>query len=411
MSNPSRLLEQPSAFETVPDALVGAIVGRRESLLAADMTAHADAVRKAFAGRRILVVGAAGSIGAATVRAICALRPAYLALVDISENALADLVRRLRASDLTVPDGFSTSVVAAGTPGFARYFAAEGPFDLTMNFAALKHVRSERDPYSLMRLLETNVLATDQLVELVRQHSGRLFSVSSDKAVHPASLMGASKRWMELLLADGRVHATSARFANVAFSAGSLLHAFRDRLLARQPLGAPSDVSRYFISHREAAELCILAAALGAPGEVFVPRLSAERDLLAMTEAARRVLAYCGLEPELHDDEESAKASCALRAERPTAWPCVFAPSDTAGEKPIEELSYPDEPLDESRLTAVSVAGIAPAAPERLRAARDGLAALQAAPEWRKPDIVRLVADVVPQLAHVESARSLDAKL
>jgi FlaA1/EpsC-like NDP-sugar epimerase len=411
MSKPFRLLEQPSAFESVPDALVRSITGRNDPLTAADMAAHAEAVAAAFTGRRVLVVGAAGSIGAATVAAICGLRPASLALVDISENALADLVRRLRAGGTPVPEDFSTSVVAAGTPGFARYFAAEGPFDLTMNFAALKHVRSERDPYSLMRLLETNVLATDQLVELIRQSGGRLFSVSSDKAVYPASLMGASKRWMELLLADGRVQATSARFANVAFSAGSLLHAFKDRLLARQPFGAPSDVARYFISHREAAELCILAAALGAPGEVFVPRLTAERDLLPMTEAARRVLDFCGLEPELHADEASAKASPELRAEHPAAWPCVFAPSDTAGEKPAEEFAYPDEPLDEDRLAALSVARIAPAAPERLRAALDALISLQAAPSWDKTEIVRIVAGIVPELAHVESARSLDAKL
>src|SRR5262249_9574899 len=224
------------------------------------------------------------------------------------------------------------------------------PFQTMFNFAALKHVRSERDPFSLMRMIETNVFAVEDLRDSAASCGARLFSVSSDKAVFPSSLMGATKRWMEKVLAEPlNAACASARFANVAFSNGSLLHAIFERLEQRQPVAAPDHIRRYFISHTEAAELCLLAGFLGRRAEIFVPRLDPARDSLLLDEAARRVLAFRGLEAAPCASEAEAKSSPLLAQTATRRWPCFFSPSDTTGEKDLVELLYADEAVDTSQ--------------------------------------------------------------
>src|SRR5215510_209476 len=284
-------------IEPVPPGLVSQITGRKRSLFHADMEKNRRALAQACSCARVLVIGAAGSIGSAVVKLLALLEPAALVLVDMNENSLADLVRALRAGTYRLPQDFATSVAMFGTPGFERFLRAAGPFQVMFNFAALKHVRSERDPFSLMRMIETNVFAVEDLGRSAASRGARLFSVSSDKAVFPSSLMGATKRWMERVLAESSNAAcASARFANVAFSNGSLLHAILERLEQRQPVAAPDNIRRYFISHTEAAELCLLAGFLGRSAEIFVPRLDPMRDSLLLDEAVRRVLAFRGLE-------------------------------------------------------------------------------------------------------------------
>jgi FlaA1/EpsC-like NDP-sugar epimerase len=400
-------------IEPVPPRLVWQITGRDRSLFDRDMERNRCALREAFSRARILVIGAAGSIGAAVVKLLASLEPAALVLVDMNENSLADLVRALRAGPYRLPDDFATSVVMLGTPGFERFLSAAGPFQIIFNFAALKHVRSERDPYSLMRMLETNVFAVEDLRDNKAARGARLFSVSSDKAVFPSSLMGASKRWMERVLADPSSQAvcTSARFANVAFSNGSLLHAILERLEQRQPVAAPNNVRRYFISHTEAAELCLLSGFLGGNAEIFVPRLDPARDSLLLDEAARRVLAFKGLEAILCTGEAEAKLSPLLAEATPRRWPCVFAPSDTSGEKDHEELLYAGETIDGSRFEAIDVVRSEPAHRARLAQARKAIEAIARQDAWAKGDIVDAIRYAVPELQHLERNRSLDSKL
>ena len=404
-------LQNTSVFEPVPDDLVARITGRNSSLFAQDLQDHKDQITKIIETARILIIGAAGSIGSATVKYVANLKPSALVLVDINENELANLVRLLRSGDFPLPRDFATSVAAMGSPGFERLFEAFGPFDLAMNFAALKHVRSERDPFSVMRILETNVLATDQLISLARNKGTRVFSVSSDKAVYPGNLMGASKRWMERLLRTPGVNATSARFANVAFSRGSLLSAFCDRLAMRQPMAAPNDVERYFISHREAAELCLLGAVCCQAGEVIMPKLDPSSDRIRLDDAAARFLGFCGLRPEYCASAEEAKQSPYLLQDEPSAWPCFFSASNTAGEKPAEEFRYPFEQHDDKRFRRATAAVIEEPDWSNLAEARERVKAVAASRAWMKNELEKAIKCAVPELQHVENALSLDAKL
>ncbi|MBM3566841.1 MAG: NAD-dependent epimerase/dehydratase family protein, partial [Alphaproteobacteria bacterium] len=262
------------------DPLLARILGRSRSLFADDVAANAAFLKAAINGARILVIGAAGSIGAAFVKQLAAFNPASLHLVDIDENDLVELVRDLRSSPLNLPPDFRTVTADFAGPEFLRYARENAPYDVLANFSALKHVRAERDVYSLARMIEVNVAALDRCLG---QSDGlgfkRVFSVSTDKCVRPANLMGASKNLMEKVLFSrgGSFIATSARFANVAFSAGSLLEGFERRLAKGQPIAGPSDVKRYFISHEEAAQLCLLACFLGEDRQVFFPKLSEEK--------------------------------------------------------------------------------------------------------------------------------------
>ncbi|MBF0127713.1 MAG: polysaccharide biosynthesis protein, partial [Magnetococcales bacterium] len=242
--------------------LLRRILRREAPLFQEDMAARERELRETLTGARLLVIGAAGSIGSAFVREVVRYRLGGLRLVDPNENNLVELVRDLRAAALRVPDDFATSAIAMGSVEFEHFLEAQKSFDLVVNFAALKHVRAERDPYTLMRMLHVNVLALDELLQVLAVEPNRkLFSVSSDKAVHPANLMGASKSLMEQVMwrRSERIQVVTARFANVAFSDGSLLYGFQRRLEKRQPIAAPLDVRRYFLSHVEAGQLCLLA--------------------------------------------------------------------------------------------------------------------------------------------------------
>ncbi len=415
-------MEQPSAasagadaddwLEPVDPRLVAAITGRMRSLLAADVAHHERELGERLGGSQVLVIGASGSIGSAFVKLLARFRPAGLCLVDINENALADLVRDLRSSRHPVPERFFTTVAAFGSAGFSRFLEARGPFEAVFNFSALKHVRTERDPFGLMRMIETNALAVEDLVRGGLPAGTRFFSVSTDKAVRPTNLMGATKRWMERVVAAGEgTVGTTARFANVAFSAGSLPRAFLRRIELGEPLAGPSDVTRYFISHLEAAQLCLLGGLLGAAGEVFVPRLDPARDAVSFPEVARRVLRRFGMEPEWHDHEASAKESPALRSPRPARWPCVFTSSDTSGEKPLEELLYDHEPVDRARFRAIDVARQEPPDRTALAAARRMVQEVAGASVWEKARLVEAIATAAPEMQYRDLGRSLDEKM
>ena len=319
---------------------------RNTSLFQPDMQQRVDEIRDAVAGARILVIGGAGSIGSATVRELVRFQPAALHVIDQNENELAELVRSLRSAPQTFPvEDFRTLPLDYGSIAAGAFLRAEAPYDLVLNFAAIKHVRSEKDSFSILQMFDTNIVKQARLLGWLKNlgFQGRYFSVSTDKAANPTSLMGASKRVMEHVMFDpGLVPGlactiTSARFANVAFSNGSLLQSFVNRMRLGQPLAAPEGTRRYFVSLQESGQLCTLAAVTGADRHILIPRLDPETALIEMQLVAERFCAAMGYRPVPYRDEEQARQAVARdRAAR--SWPLLLTGLDTSGEKPYEEF-------------------------------------------------------------------------
>lgn len=391
------------------------ILKRRTSLFKEDLHRYGGGIRDRIRGRRILVIGAAGSIGSAFVRQLAPYAPQSLHLVDISENNLVEVVRDLRSSQVKLCDDFKTFAVGMGSREFEACYRSEEPYDYVVNFSALKHVRSERDPYSLMRMYLTNVRYVRDLLELLADAPGvKHFSVSSDKATNPANIMGATKIFMErvLLQYSGRVPFSTARFANVAFSDGSLLHGFLLRLQKKQPLAAPYDVRRYFISHEEAGQLCLLSCFLGENREIFFPELTEDKDLMTFSEIAVQVLAAYGYKPDLCASEDEAKVRAALLSEHSKAWPCYFFESDTTGEKAVEEFFTPDDSVDFGRFDKIGVIRqLMPASFENVEASMAAFESIRRKEKWSKEEMVEAIRVAVPELVHEEKGKYLDQKM
>ena len=414
------------------ESLTSQVTGRRQSFFAPALAALAKRPVAQVAGARILVAGGAGSIGSATIQELVAQGPAALAVLDPSENNLAELLRTLRSGSVPAPASLDVQPLDYGSQLARRWLERQKPFDLVLSFAALKHVRSERDEFSLLRMLEVNLVAADRFLAACRQighGKNGVFLVSTDKAADPVSLMGASKRAMELLLwahtvpgapaslidggtADALTRATSVRFANVAFSDGSLPWGFLQRLEKRQPLAGPSDIRRYLVSPREAGQLCLLAA-LGAPHRhVLIPELDPKRDTVTFRAIADAVLAERGLRPVEYSDAAAARAA----VDRDIAhggWPVVFLPSDTSGEKDIEVFAAPNEATTACGLPGcLAIPGLSPnqQALSELLTLIDGCCRLgQPVPD--KPTLTNAMSLVVRELRHHEAGRSLDSKM
>lgn len=396
------------------DPLLAAVLGRSASFLAQDLADAQDEIISAVKGQRILVIGGAGSIGRAFALEIVRHLPAALHLVDVSENSLVEVVRELRASRVTLPADFRTYALDFTAIEMVALLGASD-YDYVLNFSALKHVRSERDPFTLMRLLKVNVLGLHDLARRLIDGPTpvRLFSVSSDKAVRPASLMGASKALMErvLLHHSDSVAVSSARFANVAFSDGSLLESFGQRLSKRQPLSAPTDVRRYFISPPEAAQLCLLSCFTCGNGEIVFPRFTPE-SMETFADIARTFLAHHGLKPAECGSEDEAREMADGLGDAPTAWPCYFSASDTSGEKLFEEFTHPEEAVDDDRYATVGVVTHPiRSEPGDLLAAIAAIESHRASGRWSADELCDLVAGVVPEFQHVAADRNLDEKM
>ena len=397
--------------------LDGVVTGRERSLFEADMEASATAVGEAVRGRRALIIGGGGSIGAITTRILLDYGPKAVHVVDQNENYLAELVRDLRGRPEGLSDvDFRTFPIDYGSPIMERMLNEAECYDIVMHFAALKHVRSEKDLHSTMQMLDTNVVRHIRFKRwLARNDHGRIyFAVSTDKAANPTSLMGASKRLMEdVAFGVAMEHAastTSARFANVAFSNGSLLHGFLQRLERRQPFAVPRETRRYFISHREAGELCMLAALRIPDQHVAFPKLDPETNLQTLDSVAVRVLEAFNLQPEFLDDEEKARREVETLAKR-GRWPVLVTPLDTSGEKPFEEfVGYGETDVD------VGLGAIAALRHRPTRARENGLferlATLVNDPNEAigKADIIELLKEVMANFNHIETDRNLDQR-
>ena len=402
-------------MEVIIEQLTARVLGREYSFLAEDVAASEGTIREAVRDARILVIGASGSIGSAFVKELVAYQLRALHLVDISENTLVELVRDLRSSSCELPKDFATFAIDFGRAEMRALLAAES-YDYVLNFSALKHVRSERDPLTLMRLLDVNILSNHRLLDWIEEHQQlrKVFSVSSDKAVRSGNLMGASKAFMEriFLARADKIPFGSARFANVAFSDGSLLHSFRNRIAKGQPLSAPNDVRRYFISPQEAGQLCLLGCFVCNNGEIDYPLFNPDEDMSTFATIARSFLELQGLEPIECSSEEEAKERAQSITLGRKQWPCYFSGSNTSGEKAFEEFVDPGEKVDEDRFQKVGVI----TAPmfhgyEPLKGAIDELYRMQNAGSWTMDDLIETVRQAVPEMQHVKAEQNLDQKM
>jgi FlaA1/EpsC-like NDP-sugar epimerase len=393
------------------------LIGRSNRLFHDDIAAHEHTITQAIAGARVLIYGAAGSIGKEVAAQIFKRRPAALHMIDVSENNLVELVRDLRSSQGYIEGETLFLPLDMGSLEMAAFLATQKPYDYVLNLAAMKHVRSEKDAFSLMRMVRTNILDTMTTLQAARAGgTGKFFAVSTDKAMNPANLMGATKRIMEdCLFADSesRTAISTARFANVAFSDGSLLHGFRQRLVKRQPLSAPRDIRRYFVTGEESGELCLASLVLGAHREIFFPNLDAGLHLLTFSEIAIRFLEENGYEPVLVDSEDEARARVAeLAANR--RWPCHFFESDTSGEKPFEEFYGTQDTVDFTRFRDLGVIQ-APSlsATQHAEVSRflEVIAQLRKRGHWDKATLVQAITQACPGLDHVDTGRTLDNRM
>ena len=390
------------------------LIGRTEYLFESDIKKHEDHIRSIITNSRFLVIGGAGSIGQAVSREIFKRGPSALHVVDINENNLVELVRDIRSSIGYTPGDFRTFAVDCGSKEFHSLCENEGPYDYIFNLSALKHVRSEKDPYTLMRMLEVNIFNTINIVDIARKaKTKKYFCVSTDKAADPVSMMGASKRIMEMFLMreSSKQSISMARFANVAFSDGSLLHGFNLRFAKHQPFAAPNDVRRYFLTPEESGELCLLSGLLGDNRDIFFPKLSKKLHLITFSEIARRYLKSLGYEPyECSSEDEARKRTEELISTK--SWPCFFFQSDTTGEKDFEEFFTREEELIMDRYHSIGIiSNSLEYVSKDLDKFEAGARDLRAKPKWTKNDIVDLFNQVIPNFNHKETGKYLDEKM
>ena len=390
------------------------LIGRTSELFSNDLVVNKDKLTELITAGRFLVIGGAGSIGQAVSKEIFKRNPKALHIIDISENNMVELVRDIRSSEGYSDGDFKTFAIDCGGIEFEALMKQEGPYDYVFNLSALKHVRSEKDPYTLMRMIMVNVFNTIKTIQITQKFgTKKYFCISTDKAANPVNMMGASKRIMEIFLMRESLtqEISMARFANVAFSDGSLLHGFNQRFAKKQPFSAPNDVSRYFVTPKESGELCLLSGLLGGNRDIFFPKLSKKLHLITFSKIVFRYLrergykAYeCASEDEARDRAEELIAN--------KQWPCYFFKSDTTGEKDFEKFFTDKEDLDMERFKTIGVIKNKPDFDEaKLDNFMNGIEALRGKGTWTKDDIVKLYFDLLPEFAHKETGKYLDQRM
>ena len=390
------------------------LIGRKSFLLKKDLSETNVLVKEKVNESNFLILGAAGSIGQAVAKEIFKRNPKKLHAVDISENNLVELVRDIRSSYGYIEGEFKTFALDIGSWQYDAFIASDGNYDYVLNLSALKHVRSEKDPYTLMRMIEVNILNTLKTIEQSKKANvKKYFCVSTDKAANPVNMMGGSKRIMEMFLMRESKHIdiSTARFANVAFSDGSLLHGFNQRLTKLQPIVAPSDVKRYFVTPQESGELCLLSSLLGENRDIFFPKLSEELHLITFADIAQRYLHSKGYEVYLCETEQEARERIKDLPQQ-GKWPCLFTPSDTTGEKDFEEFFTDRETLDLERFNNLGVIknGLADTG-NQLDYFIDSIEQMRTRGSWTKEELVELFHTMIPDFGHEEKGRYLDGKM
>lgn len=414
------------------------VTKRPESLLKDDFVKYNTELNHRINGKKVLVIGGAGTIGSSYIKAILKFNIAKLVVVDINENGLTELVRDLRSAEgYNIPEEFIPYPVNFGDPVFEKIFHHHGPFEIVANFAAHKHVRSEKDIFSIEAMIENNVLRARKLLDLLLQYPPEhFFCVSTDKAANPVNIMGASKKLMEELImayAD-KLPIKTARFANVAFSNGSLPLGFLDRLNKNQPWSCPLGIRRFFVSPQESGELCLMASIMGESGDIFFPKLDEDRDMIPFDQIALDLLHYLGLEPDICKSEEEAREKSVIlnKAKRSEGsqqydnrsfvvppqddsnkkYPIYFFGSDTSGEKTFEEFFTEKEELDnDSFINLGVVKNSKKRSIQEIDAIFDQLHNLFESNQVSKAAIVEILKTYLPNFEHIETGKGLDSKM
>jgi FlaA1/EpsC-like NDP-sugar epimerase len=390
------------------------LIGRSKELFEDDLESYRKELQDIVSKSRFLVIGGAGSIGQAVSKEIFKRNPLKLHVVDISENNMVELVRDIRSSYGYIDGDFQTFALDAGSVEYDAFFESDGEYDYVLNLSALKHVRSEKDPYTLMRMIDVNIFNTEKTIDqCIAKGIKKYFCVSTDKAANPVNMMGASKRIMEMFLMrkSKEINISMARFANVAFSDGSLLHGFNQRIQKLQPIVAPNDIKRYFVIPKESGELCLMSCIFGENRDVFFPKLSESLHLITFADIAEKYLAELNYKPYLCHNEDEARDLIA-RLPGQQQWPCLFTSSDTTGEKDFEEFFTEHEVLDMNRFRNLGVIkNNLNYDNDKLEFFVRSISKLRQRKSWNKQDILEIFHEMIPDFGHKEVGRYLDAKM
>ncbi|MEO1487548.1 MAG: UDP-N-acetylglucosamine 4,6-dehydratase [Bacteroidota bacterium] len=390
------------------------LIGRKKELFSQDIANNEIALKNEVEKSSFLVLGGAGSIGQAVTKEIFRRNPRKLHVVDLSENNLVELVRDIRSTYGYINGDFQTFALDIGSSEYDAFFEADGNYNYILNLSALKHVRSEKDPFTLMRMVDVNIFNTKKTVEqAIHKGVKKYFCVSTDKAANPVNMMGASKRIMEMFLMrkSQEINISMARFANVAFSDGSLLYGFDKRISKRQPIVAPSDIKRYFVIPKESGELCLMSCVFGGNRDIFFPKLSEELHLITFAEIAVKYLHQLGYDPNICKTEEEARQAT-KNIFSDNKWPCLFTKSDTTGEKDFEEFFTSEENLDMTRFINLGIIkNELSFNSELLDLFESSIHRLKEKGAWTKQDILHLFLKLLPKFEHQEKGKYLDSKM
>jgi FlaA1/EpsC-like NDP-sugar epimerase len=390
------------------------LIGRRKELFSEDILNYENELQKTISKSSFLVIGGAGSIGQAVTKEIFKRNPKILHVVDISENNMVELVRDIRSSYGYIDGDFKTFALDIGSLEYDAFISNFGKYDYVLNLSALKHVRSEKDPFTLMRLINTNIFNTKKTIQQsIKNKTKKYFCVSTDKAANPVNMMGASKKIMEMfaMQQSKNIAISMARFANVAFSDGSLLHGFNQRIQKQQPIVAPNDIKRYFVTPQESGELCLMSCIFGENRDIFFPKLSEELHLISFADIAIKYLNNLGYEPYLCKSENEARELIHSLPQQ-KKWPCLFTKSDTTGEKDFEEFFTEQEVLDMERFINLGIIkNKLEFDSEKLNHFETTIQSLKKNTSWSKQDILNEFFALIPGFQHKETGKYLDAKM
>ena len=390
------------------------LIGRESELFCEDIACNGSILQNLVAESRFLVIGGSGSIGQAVTREIFKREPKVLHVVDISENNMVELVRDLRSTVGYGSGEFKTFAVDCGSIEFEALVMKEGPYDYVFNLSALKHVRSEKDPYTLMRMIDVNIFNTQKtLNQSIEKNTKKYFCVSTDKAANPANMMGASKRIMEMFVnkQSEKINVSMARFANVAFSDGSLLHGFNKRIEKKQPIVAPNDIKRYFITPKESGELCLMSCIYGENRDIFFPKLNENLHLITFSSIALKFLDSKGYKPFICSTEDEAR-NYFLKGHEVNTWPCFFTNSDTSGEKDFEEFYTEKEELDLNKFINLGIIkNKLNYDTQKLNLFESTIQEFKTNLKWDRKGLKNLFTFMIPDFAHKETGKFLDSKM